>query len=464
MPLRKPLRPGPSTRPRPALRSLPLALVAAALALVAGCTSTTAPPVDRSAAQRTAAAVDLGQGWDWNTQSTALDLGVTHTQDSLDLAEPTAARERGTAILKDGSAVWQNVHLMGFGTLNPEPSPGTYDWSTLDSRMNLVKSTGGRTVLTACCAPDWMKGGTAGRTDWSDLEVSPQPQYFDAFASLVAATVQRYPQIEAVQVWNELKGFYHEDENRWDYEGYTALYNKVYTAVKAVRPDVMVGGPYVVMISLPAGDPNASSELTGPWGALDQRVVDVVEYWMTHNVGADFVIADGGTATRDGTITGTVADAAGKYADVDRWLRGKTKLPIWWAEFYPDPPPGVDGGASSPASAVATLAAVAAYARTDVSTALLWGPQDSGIPYASLWTDATKPDGGQPTPLTPAWRWLVPRLAKGGMEIGRSQTQPLIAFRAPDGSAMIINVTGQEVPVAGQEPLPAWAIAIRDPA
>jgi hypothetical protein len=458
VPFRKPL-PTPVRR----LRSgVPFVLLAALLAL-AGCTSGPTP-AELTAAQKTAAGIDLKQGWDWAPQSTKLDLGVTHTQDSLDVTEPSEARARGTAILKDDSAIWQNIHLMGFGTLNPEPSPGDYDWSTLDSRMQLVEDTGGRTVLTACCAPDWMKGGPAGQTDWSKIEYAPTEQYFDAYADLVAKTVQRYPQIERVQVWNELKGFYHDDQNRWDYEGYTELYNKVYTAVKAVRSDVQVGGPYASMISLKPGDQNASSEVKGTWGALDQRTVAVMDYWLTHNVGADFLVVDGATAIRNGQITGTVDDAAAKFADVDRWLRSKSSLPIWWAEFYPDVPKGVEGGADSAASASATLATLAAYARTDVAVALLWGPQDNGIPYASLWTDATKSSGGQPTPLTPAWQWLVPRLAAGGMEIGRSQTQPLIAFRAPDGSALIVNVTGQDVPVPNQEPLHAWAIAIRDTA
>jgi hypothetical protein len=26
-------------------------------------------------------------------------------------------------ILSNDGAIWQNIHLMGFGTLNPEPSP-----------------------------------------------------------------------------------------------------------------------------------------------------------------------------------------------------------------------------------------------------------------------------------------------------------------------------------------------------
>ncbi|MCW0215029.1 MAG: hypothetical protein OJJ54_16850 [Pseudonocardia sp.] len=456
----------PRTRPV-RLRRSPLALVApaagallAALLVLTGCTSSS--PGDQAAQADTSASyLDLGQGWTWQKQPTPTELGVTHTQDSLDPGEPAAARARGEAVLRDNGGVWQNVHLMGFGTVNPEPSDGDFDWGSLDTRMKLVEDTGGRTVLTLCCSPDWMKGGPQGQTDWSKLERAPLPEYFDDFAKLSAEAVARYPQIERVLVWNELKGFYHDDQNRWDYEGYTELYNKVYTAVKAVRPDVQVGGPYPVMTSLAADDHNATSEVSGAWGALDKRPMDVVDYWLTHNVGADFVAVDASTAVRSGDATDPVTEGAEKFAAIATWLRSKTDLPIWWAEFYSDVPPGATGGGDSQASAASALTSVAAFARSGASAALLWGPQASSLEYAALWTDATKDDGGQPTPLTRAWQWLVPRLAAGNVEIGSSQTSPLIGFRAPDGTALIVNASSTEVPVPGHDALAPWAIAER---
>jgi hypothetical protein len=345
---------------------------------------------------------------------------------------------------------------MGFGAGNPEPSPGDHDWGSLDRRMQLTEDTGGRTVLTACCAPDWMKGGEAGKTDWSRLEDNPDRAHFDAFAELTAEAVERYPQIERVLVWNELKGFYHQEDNRWDYEAYTEMYNKVYTAVKAVRPDVQVGGPYVVLISLDPGEPD-SSDVSGPWGVADQRTLDVVDYWLRNNVGADFVAVDGSTKTRQDTWPATVTEGAQKYADLTRWIRARTDLPVWWAEFYPDVPEGEQRGPGSPASSVATLAAVAAYAESGARAALLWGPQEHGLDYAALWTDSSQDDGGRPTPLTAAWKWLVPRLADQEVEIGRSATQPLLAFRAEDGT-MLVNTGPDPVEIAGSGPLPGWAI------
>lgn len=409
-------------------------------------------------------AVDLGAGWQWQPQAGPLDLGVTHTQQSLNPGSPAAALDRGRAVLDGTGRTWQNQHLMGFGALNPEPSPGVYDWASLDGRMALIRATGGQTVLTACCAPDWMKGGQAGRTDWSTIERAPLPEHYGAYADLVASAVQRYPQVRAVLVWNEFKGFFDPGTNRWNYEAYTALYNEVYRAVKAVRPDVEVGGPYAPLTSVPPGSAFASPDLVGSWGAADRRVLDAIDYWTAHNVGSDFVVVDAPTnLDRLATPPPTVEVGGAKFADVTAWLRQRTGLPVWWAEFYPTVPSGAEGGPSSPASSSATLAAVAAFARSDATVALLWGPEGSDLPYAALWTSTADADGGRPTPLTRAWDWLVPRLAAGRVEIGRSTDSTLLAFRAPDG-AVVVNLDDREVPLGtGGGVFPPWGIAVQPP-
>jgi hypothetical protein len=440
--------------PRP-LATLLAVLVTVLATVLTACAGPSAPA---SVSAQTLQAIEADTGFTWERQSVPLELGVTHTQDSLDSHHADEATERGMEILRDDGAIWQNHHLMGFGTTNPEPSPGDYDWDTLDKRMELTEETGGRTMLTLCCAPDWMKGGEEGDTDWSLLEDNPLPEHYGDFAALAAEAVRRYPQVERVLVWNELKGFYNREANRWDYEGYTEFYNQVYRAVKDVRPDVQVGGPYVVLTSLDQGVTDASDTVTGPWGAADQRALDVVDHWLQNNVGADFVVVDGSTKTRQDTVP-SVLDGTRKYADLDRWLRERTDLPIWWAEFYPDVPDGVAAGPDSPASATATLASVAAYAQSGASGALLWGPQGHDLHYAALWTDSTQEGGGRPTPLTAAWQWLVPRLADGDVEIGRSPESPLLVFRTSDG-AVVVNPTDEDVQVSGGQPVGAWAITV----
>jgi hypothetical protein len=444
-----------SPRPRAAL---PAALATVLVTVLAACSG--GPSAPTSISEQTLRAIEADSGFAWEQQAAPLELGITHTQNSLDSHDPEDATKRGKEILSSDGAIWQNNHLMGFGTDNPEPSPGDYDWDSLDQRMELTEETGGKAMLTLCCAPDWMKGGEAGDTDWSTLEENPLPEHFGDYAKLAAEAVKRYPQVNRVLVWNELKGFYNQAENRWDYEGYTDFYNQVYRAVKDVRPDIQVGGPYVVLTSLDPGTTDASDQVSGPWGAADQRALDVVDYWLQNKAGADFLALDAATKTKDDTLP-SVLDGTQKYADLDKWLRERSDLPIWWAEFYPDVPEGAHPGADSPASATATLASVAAYAQSGASGALLWGPQgDPDLDYAALWTDASKEDGGRPTPLTAAWQWLVPRLAQGDVEIGRSAASPIVVFRAPDG-AVVVNASDQSVQVAADtEAVGPWSITV----
>ena len=104
----------------PLPRAVPAAVALAVTLFTAACAPPPpppSPPVDP----------DVATGrWTWTPQPGPLDLGVTHTRHSLDAHGPDDARARGTAIL-DGGAVWQNHHLMGFGTLNPQPSPDDLD-------------------------------------------------------------------------------------------------------------------------------------------------------------------------------------------------------------------------------------------------------------------------------------------------------------------------------------------------
>lgn len=466
-------RPRPTTSPgrarpvRPRRAAGLVALVGAVLTL-ASCTSggtggSGAGGAPSSALEASVGALDLNNGWTWTPQPNPMEIGVTHTQQSLDDTENPQARARGTQILSSLGQEYQNHHLMGFGTLNPEPSPGQYDWGSLDRRMQLTEETGGKAMLTLCCGPDWMKGGPPGVTNWDKLEDDIRPEFFQDYARLSAEAVKRYPQVDRVLVWNELKGFYKQDENRWDYEGYTALYNEVYRAVKAVRPDVQVGGPYVVMSSVPPDSPDAS-DVRGPWGALDRRPLDVLDYWLANNVGADFIVVDGSTTNRgEHDAISPVDVGAQKFAVIDEWIKQRTRLPIWWAEFYANVPSDAQAGYAAPASAVSTLAVLQAMARSGTSGALLWGPEGSdGLDYSSLWTPAVEASGGQPTPLTDAWRWLVPRLREGDVELGRMQGTTLGAFRAADGSSLVMNLSGDPVPVPGQEDIPGWAIVPRE--
>ncbi|WP_301125661.1 xylan 1,4-beta-xylosidase [Streptomyces cacaoi] len=344
-----------------------------------------------------------GRGRDGGTSGpagTALGWGFTHTEASADEGEAEARRRAGALLKKTGLP--QNQHLMGWGADNPEPAPGRYDFASLDRRVALMRRSTDTPVLTLCCAPDWMKkGGSAGRTDWSELETAPAPEHFDDFAALAGKVARRYPQVRHFLVWNELKGFYDDGAHRWDQEGYTRLYNLVYTELKKVDPGIRVGGPYVVMDSVAEDDHNAS-DVTGPWGALDRRAVAALRYWNRHRKGADFVVVDGSSYTADDRLVPGAFTATEKLTDVSRWVRRETGLPLWWAEWYVEPGDEDDrrAGWSEARRTAVQAAALIALARGGTDTAFYWNPQTRTRDCPGcLWSSTRFRDGGAELPM-----------------------------------------------------------------
>ncbi|MBV7695284.1 xylan 1,4-beta-xylosidase [Streptomyces sp. TRM70350] len=334
--------------------------------------------------------------------------GFTHTQFSADEG-PAAAVGRVRASLRQ-SALPQNQHIMGWGADNPEPVKGRYDFAALDRRVDFVRASGGTPVITLCCAPDWMKGGEAGaeNTDWSQaaLETAPRPEHYADFAALAATVAKRYPDVRHFIVWNEFKGFWNDAEQRWDHEGYTKLYNLVHQALKKVNQDIMVGGPYLVMDSVdPRRTDIASTSLKGPWGALDQRVLDAFSYWNEHKAGADFVVVDGSSYTKDDELLPDEFAATDKFTAVGEWVRRQTgeDLPLWWAEYYVEPADGNDDrhGWSEPHRRAVQAAAMIAMVGGGASSGFYWNPQEETGPDCPgcLWTPTDSEGGGAKLPM-----------------------------------------------------------------
>jgi hypothetical protein len=363
-------------------------------------------------------------------------LGVTHTQYSLDSWNSAAQVASGEAILSATPLV-QNQHIMGWGVLSPEPSPGTYDWTRLDARMALIKNTGGIGVLTLAGAPDWMKGGVSGQTDWSLLAGAPTAAHYQDFAALCAKVAVRYSWVRYFQVWNELKGFWDSTTQTWDYKSYTALYDTVYKAVKEVRPDALIGGPYIVLQNLaPSSGIARSSSLSGSWGMIDQRALDALEYWSANRAGADFVTVDTSTATTDQGLLTDPFTANTLFAAVTKWVSDTTGLPVWWSEFYPD-----QANSWTPEStqlAALTLDAVARAVEGGAARVLLWQPQaESTLDYAALWSTTDSTSVVATTALTTPWTWLAARLPNSAM-IKRTTT--LLQF-VSSNQTLRVNLT-----------------------
>jgi hypothetical protein len=376
------------------------------------------------------------------TSSSTTLLGITHTRESADGWNDPLAVARARRLIPRLASV-QNQHVMGWGALNPEPSPGVFRWGSLDARVALMRRTGGTPVITLCCAPDWMKGGRAGATDWSRIERAPAREHFPDFAALARAVARRYPHVRHFQVWNELKGFHDRSRNRWDIEAYTELYNQVYDALKSVDPAIQVGGPYVPVDSWSrASGASHPSDVGGAWGVLDGRALDALDFWLAHKHGADFVTVDASTATKDRGLVTDPFTARRKLAAVNGWLRSRTTLPIWWAEWYA--PAGAAAGAAKRAAVGA--AAVLALAASGADVALAWGPQADGSACgACLWTDTAARDGGRPTPAGRVTARLRGALATGGTVTEEpTSTARLLAYRVGE-RCVLVNRTSAPV-------------------
>lgn len=330
-----------------------------------------------------------------------LSLGVTYMQYNLNGGGDLPSIERGRALLKE-KLVYHNQHIFGFGAGNLEPNPGVYEWNTLDARVSMMEMLGGIPVITLATAPtwmtdpDWKPGQYEGETDWSKIEHAPLPKHVDAFAALCAKVASRYPQVIHFQVWNEMKGMWHATENRWDYERYLTLYNAVYDAVKKVRPDAKLGGPYVVMDSWKNPGNVMKSNLQSPlYGTVDKRTMDVVEYWLEHKHGAEFITIDGGVRPKDDASGYNAIEATQKFHDVSQWIKSKTELPLWWAEDYVNMTPEMAGDTLIQSAALAAM--LAQYALSGVNVSLRWAPEaQRGANEMNLFSSTRQVGGGYP--------------------------------------------------------------------
>jgi len=357
--------------------------------------------------------------------SNSLGVGFTHTQFSAVDGNPQATQQ--VAAVLAAQPMPQAQHIMGFGAGNPEPSPGEYDFASLDARMDFIRRSGGTPVITLCCAPDWMKGGAEGSTDWSRLEVAPEPEHYQDFADLAAVISRRYPDVRHFQVWNEFKGFFNERTKTWDGEAYTELYNRVYDALKEVDPGNQVGGPYIEMKAPPPGVDTGPSELTGPWGLVDQRILDAFDTWNERKNGADFVVVDGHTTTEEGAPDD--ATALTKIAAVNGWIQGRTSLPLWWAEWYVEP----DAARWAPEKRLAQrTAGLVEFARTGVDTSFYWNAARNASSPTGLWTA-----DGRPEPFLTTLQEFARQFPPGAPVGDPGVAPPVFGARGPRATVLV---------------------------
>ena len=358
------------------------------------------------------------------------EIGVTHTHAMWESGHPDAVA-RVKKRLEEARIRYQNQHIMGWGADNPEPSPGVYNWSSLDHRLELIRSIAGTVpVITFCTAPGWMK--TSGK-DWN-MEERVADEHVQDFANLCRAVALRYPDVEYFQVWNEFKGYWIKGGR--DVERFTVMYNAVYDAVKTARPEAKIGGPY-----LPLGGRDLS--------AKDRQEID---YWRQHSHGSDFFTFDGwlegwppGGKTEDWMMGRTRF-----FGDLVKEFQTMTERPVWISEFY-------GGRSDNPQFTAANHASCYYHAlQSGARLALLW----DGVGLGQLFTRTTTAEGGQPTPhysvvqafnqhFGPGTQLYQTGSSSDDIEVLASRVKIMLINKRPD--AVRVRLEGKELALEGYE-------------
>jgi len=370
-----------------------------------------------------------------------LAVGSSLTKHHLNPNGDPAAVARGKDLMRQ-VATYQIQPIMGCGTDNPNPSPGVYNWATLDARVELIRQTGGIPVLSLWGAPDWMKGGTAGTTDWSKTEVAPLPKHYDNFANLARQIALRYRDVKHFLVWAELKGFWSSTLQNYDYVAYTTFYNKVYDALKAVDPTIKVGGPYAVI----EGTGTNLGTLFTASPIIDRNRI-FLQYWLNNKRGADFWAVDRKLAQRADTTNYTEAQLLALtpwFATVTRDLQAMANMPIWFVESYFR---RNDTNQQFEAVGLASMLYHQLTAGAVVSSR--WSPEqqpigDNGGNYVAdtgqnLFSSTQVSGGGRPLPSFYSYKAFKDHFAPGTQLYTTTSSSPDVEVLASKAKILLIN-------------------------
>lgn len=359
--------------------------------------------------------------------TSAFSIGVTHTEPKWDEGNPEGVA-RAKSLLANGLK-FQNQHLMDWGTENPEPKPGVYNWTSLDKRVALMRSMGATLVITLCTAPGWMKTSgedfprQTGPDSWADDRVADT--HVEDFAALSQKVVQRYPDVKYFQIWNEYKGYWDKAADNWDYVRFTNFYNRVYDAIKSVRPEAQLGGPYY------------------PFDGPKPKDWPVIDYWFQHKHGADFVCFDGWVAgyppTRGRDEEAKKMTLTEYFGQIAAQFRSRTALPIWISEFY-------GGWSSNPQFTAANHASCYLHALlSGVSVVLLWDAELQEWNY--LFTSTNAAEGGQPSPHYQVVKMFNANFGPGTRLFKATSSSPDVEVLASGTKTLLINKGDTEATV-----------------
>lgn len=420
-----------------------LVVIGAVTAAAAAVLRTGRKPATAAVATQTApGAASFNYGFDFSDQEPD-EPG----QNSLAAHNNPAAVTAAKSVLARfaGAVMDQSLYSHGADS-DPEPAPGSYDLRAIAPRIDMITQSGGIAMMTFINAPAWMHPSD------TTFDAPPDPAHYQDYAQLCAYVAKSFPEIKYFAVWAEMRHFAKYDPATAGAANYTQLYNAIYSAVKKVRPDAMVGGPYADLTSRSTPFPYATgSTLHGNWGYVSGAQQSALTYWLAHKVGADFVAVDGATViakTNDANYTDAVT-AAQKYVAVDDWIRSQTSLPIWWMESHIAPA----SGWNEQQGAAARVATLLLMNGSGAAVGMQWQPQDQyaavygqqAWPDEGLWTSVLQSGGGQPTVLANELLQAMPVLRQ---RLTLASHEPAGTVVATSGSrALLVNTLSHSATV-----------------
>jgi hypothetical protein len=374
-----------------------------------------------------------------------LSLGVTHTQQTVIGGDPTATA--GARSLLKQAVSYQNVFIYGWGSTNPEPSPGVFDWTSLDHRIAMIRAMSATPIISLCCAPDWMTALGTNTSTYCNGSYNgclpPAPAHYHDFADLARRIALRYPDVTHYVVWNEMKGLYQGAANQWDLVSYTAMYNAVYDALKAVNPRIQVGGPYLTI--------QGTGTNTGPWytwAPVTRPNVQALEYFLQYAHGVDFVALDRNVHDYHDPTNYTDAEKLALthyFGDVVTQVRSLTNLPIWYSE--PHFAGHQAGGLLFQGAGNASM--LLHDVQAGAAASLNWEPEPQANPIIDdcLYTSTHQAGGGQPFPTYYSYRAIHDYFPPGTALYQSTSSSPDVEVLASATHTLLINKTPGSLPV-----------------
>ncbi len=184
-----------------------------------------------------------------------------------------------------------------------EPSPGQYDWTSLDVSLALAAEYNTKVMLSVVTAPEWAREPGNQRLD----EVGP-PADPQTYANFLITLLYRYPgKIHAIEVWNEMN-----IDREWasiyglSAENYVTLLTAAYNAIKSVDPGVIVISGALSPAATWA-DGSAMDDFDYMSAMITAGMLDVADCVGAHhngyNIGPNVPVFAGQPAPNDPTAT-----------------------------------------------------------------------------------------------------------------------------------------------------------------